>query len=59
MGLCHRQLSHAEAVTKATPAAESLFSWSHFWDIFKRFLDLGAPVGSYETDHLDLVEGLQ
>ena len=27
-----------------------------FWDIFKRFLDLGAPVGSYEMNHLDLVE---
>ena len=47
---------HAEAVTKAAPAAESLFSWSRLEDIVKWFFDLGAAVSSYETNYQSLAE---
>ena len=47
---------HAEAVTKAAPAAESLFSWSRLEDIVKWFFDLGAAVSSYETNYQNLAE---
>ena len=47
---------HAEAVTKATPAAESLFSWSRLEEVVKWFLDLGAAVSSYETNYQNLAE---
>ena len=47
---------HAEAVAKAVPAAESLFSWSRLEDVVKWFLDLGAAVSSYETNYENLAE---
>ena len=47
---------HAEVVTKAVPAAESLFSWSRLEDIVKWFFDLGAAVSSYETNYQNLAE---
>jgi C1A family cysteine protease/predicted TIM-barrel fold metal-dependent hydrolase len=47
---------HAEAVTKAARAAESLFSWSRLEDIVKWFFDLGAAVSTYETNYQNLVE---
>ncbi|MBA4423536.1 MAG: hypothetical protein C0390_10660, partial [Syntrophus sp. (in: bacteria)] len=47
---------HAEAVIKAAPSAESLFSWSRLEDIVKWFLDLGAAASSYETNYQSLAE---
>jgi predicted TIM-barrel fold metal-dependent hydrolase len=47
---------HAEAVTKATLAAESLFSWSRLEDAVKWFLDLGAAVSGYETNYRSLAD---
>ena len=47
---------HAEAVAKAAPAAESLFSWSRLEDVVKWFLDLGAAVSSYGTNYENLAE---
>jgi C1A family cysteine protease/predicted TIM-barrel fold metal-dependent hydrolase len=47
---------HAEAVAKATPAAESLFSWSRLEDIVKWFIDLGVAVSSYEANYQSLAE---
>lgn len=47
---------HAEVVTKAVPAAESLFSWSRLEDVVKWFFDLGAAASDYETNYQSLAE---